>query len=101
MTPHVRWKERGQGGWDATVGLPVLGPALGEWSRDALCLEYPEVSWFAGGTTMANRARDICSRCLVRDECLGYALENRVAEGIWGGERVRNGRVRDRRQGVA
>jgi WhiB family redox-sensing transcriptional regulator len=31
------------------------------------------------------RAKAICARCSVREECLEYALETRESHGIWGG----------------
>ena len=31
------------------------------------------------------RAKAICADCVVRRECLGYALEIREPHGIWGG----------------
>ncbi|MBU3700668.1 MAG: WhiB family transcriptional regulator [Acidimicrobiia bacterium] len=31
------------------------------------------------------RAKEICSDCSVRTECLDYALEIREPHGIWGG----------------
>ena len=30
-------------------------------------------------------AKAICSRCSVREECLGYALRRREPHGVWGG----------------
>jgi hypothetical protein len=31
------------------------------------------------------RAKDICGRCPVREQCLDFALGTRESEGIWGG----------------
>ena len=31
------------------------------------------------------RAKAICSRCPVREPCLGYALTTREPHGVWGG----------------
>jgi WhiB family transcriptional regulator, redox-sensing transcriptional regulator len=44
------------------------------------------------------RAKVICARCPVRDECLEYALRNREPHGIWGGlnELERKALIRDR-----
>jgi WhiB family redox-sensing transcriptional regulator len=33
----------------------------------------------------AARAKAICARCPVRDECLRWAIDNRQTYGIWGG----------------
>lgn len=46
------------------------------------------------------RALAICQGCEVRRECLNYALEHRIVEGIWGGTtepQRRRMRVNERR----
>ncbi len=80
-----------------------------EWMADGLCAEtdpelfYPE----KGGST--REAKQVCTRCSVRPECLSYALANDERFGIWGGEseparrrmtRPAAGRVPDRRAGT-
>jgi WhiB family transcriptional regulator, redox-sensing transcriptional regulator len=32
-----------------------------------------------------DEVQDLCDSCPVRDECLSYALESDLVEGIWGG----------------
>lgn len=46
------------------------------WWGDALCREYPEVTFFPERGDMEGIAAAfaVCGRCLVRDECLDYAL---------------------------
>jgi len=39
------------------------------------------------------RAKAICSKCQVRDQCLGEALERHEPWGVWGGELLVNGRI--------
>jgi WhiB family redox-sensing transcriptional regulator len=33
----------------------------------------------------ADEAKAVCARCLVRRQCLSFALQTRQAYGIWGG----------------
>lgn len=57
------------------------------WRRDALCAEYERDLFFPGRGADNTAAKAICARCLVRVECLDYALTDPDAflAGIWGG----------------
>jgi WhiB family redox-sensing transcriptional regulator len=74
----------------APVRLPDIamsGPAalfLGEWHNQGLCIgEDPEVFFPSRGDPGSN-AREICTGCRVRRECLKYAIDADEF-GIWGG----------------
>jgi WhiB family redox-sensing transcriptional regulator len=54
------------------------------WHLDALCQEYPGLSWFETGRSDVAAAKAVCARCIVQDECLSYALDWNLV-GIWGG----------------
>lgn len=57
-----------------------------DWQLRARCKGKPTDLFFPGqweGT--ARRAKRICYQCPVRQECLDYAVENNISEGIWGG----------------
>lgn len=74
----------------APGGLPTLDDLADRppWMRDALCREYPEVNFFPGRGEDTLPARAVCGRCLVRDECLAYALtldDGGGLTGIWAG----------------
>ncbi len=68
------------------------------WRSLAECIDthpslfFPEV----GGST--REPKEVCRGCLVRRECLEYALENHITVGIWGGtgERERRRILRQR-----
>ena len=45
------------------------------WMRDALCREHPEVDFFPDRGQSLEPARAVCGGCMVRGECLVYALE--------------------------
>lgn len=61
--------------------------AADDWTRDALCREpaYVDVVFFPGLGESTAAARAVCRRCLVRPECLAYALAADITDGIWGG----------------
>ena len=61
----------------------------------------PEVFFPDRGESLAP-AKAICADCIVRDECLEYALDNRERFGVWGGtsERERRRLRRARREGT-
>jgi len=63
--------------------VPAFVPT--PWAEDALCSETdPEI--FVpekGGSTREGKA--VCAECVVRAECLGYALDTGQRFGIWGG----------------
>lgn len=62
-----------------TAGRPA-------WQADALCREHPEVTWFPERGEPAGPAKAVCQGCLVRSECLAWAMEQDPAlEGVWGG----------------
>jgi WhiB family transcriptional regulator, redox-sensing transcriptional regulator len=75
------------GGWPINLLELLSRPA---WMADALCRERPEVNWFperAKGVDLGAEiaaARSVCARCLVRDECLAFAVQHKE-RGVWGG----------------
>lgn len=60
---------------------PFLPPA---WYVDALCARVDPELFFPEGTH-GREAKKVCAACPVRDQCLGYAIDNHEQEGIWGG----------------
>ena len=51
----------------------------------------------------AGPAKDVCGQCVVRQQCLEFALDNREREGVWGGatEKERRRILRQRRKTTA
>jgi WhiB family transcriptional regulator, redox-sensing transcriptional regulator len=86
-----------------TTTLTDMAPA--PWMIEGACRDHDPELFFpigvgdaAGG--QAERARAICEGCAVQAECLRYALENRIKDGIWGGrtEQQRQSLLRSRRR---
>lgn len=61
------------------------------WRQRAACAEIGGDFWFPEKGEFAIEAKQICAGCPVIRECLEYALDNRITEGVWGGV---NGRAR-------
>lgn len=68
------------------------------WHADAACREAPDgVSWFPTDGQAATTARAVCARCLVKEDCASWALEQGPdLKGIWAGRSERQ-RRRDKR----
>lgn len=54
------------------------------WHADAACRERPELE-FVPRRAASMETLKLCESCLVRRECLAYALEREELTGIWGG----------------
>ncbi|MER5376285.1 WhiB family transcriptional regulator [Streptomyces sp. NPDC002553] len=67
------------------------------WSENAACRSADPDELFADSTGQ-NRAKAVCTGCLVRTECLAEALDNRVEWGVWGGMTERERRALLRRR---
>jgi WhiB family transcriptional regulator, redox-sensing transcriptional regulator len=60
------------------------------WRLDAACRQADPELFFPVGTAgpaidQIGQAKLICQTCAVRKACLGWALRNQIAFGIWGG----------------
>ena len=75
----------------------VIEPADHEWQNNANCLGLDPVLFFPNRGDSTREARAVCAGCVVRQECLEYALANKLAHGIWGGHSERE-RKRMRRE---
>jgi WhiB family redox-sensing transcriptional regulator len=82
------------------VPLRVAGYPDTDWMDEARCRTTPDVDFFPTEGAGVARARRVCSRCAVRDECLEFALTEGITHGVWGGEsdrerqRIRAARAR-------
>jgi WhiB family transcriptional regulator, redox-sensing transcriptional regulator len=80
------------------VAIPTLAtPSHGDWRHRGLCAgEDPEIFFPANGVSEI-KARKICTKCPVSEDCLEYATEA-YEFGIWGGLDQQQRRARRRRQ---
>ncbi|MDR3116830.1 MAG: WhiB family transcriptional regulator [Bifidobacteriaceae bacterium] len=63
-----------------------------QWREYALCSQTNPMAFFPdkGGST--KDAKNVCTNCVVKAECLEYALTNDIRFGIWGGKSERERR---------
>ena len=67
------------------------------WQLQANCLGVDPDLFFPERGASTREAKEVCRGCVVRDDCLEYALANGEKFGIWGGLSERE-RRRIRRQ---
>lgn len=71
-----------------------------EWQNRANCMGVDPDLFFPERGASTREAKAVCHGCVVRDECLDYALANGEKFGIWGGLSERE-RRRLRRERIA
>lgn len=63
------------------------------WVDQAACRDYDTEQWFPNKGTRPVLALDVCNNlCPVRQQCLDYAVTNKIREGVWGGRTDRQRR---------
>lgn len=66
-------------------------PQWPRWMLDAGCLEHDPALFFPSMGRTGEAAKRVCDGCLVRDECLSWALDDEgddpghLRHGVWGG----------------
>lgn len=72
------------------------------WQDSANCLGVDPDLFFPERGASTREAKEVCKGCVVRGECLEYALANGEKFGIWGGlsERERRRLRRQRAQAM-
>ena len=77
------------------------------WQDYANCLGVDPDLFFPERGASTKEAKEVCRGCVVREECLEYALTNSEKFGIWGGmsererRRIRRARAIARRSAAA
>ena len=90
--------------------MDVISLLAGEeersWQGQANCKGVDPDLFFPERGASTREAKEVCRGCVVRENCLEYALANSEKFGIWGGmsererRRVRRARALDRRQAM-
>lgn len=88
IDPEVReviW-DRFQRNQDVPLSVDELFAALRPaWMRRALCARRGQALFFVARGGSVKPAKALCGACVVREQCLDYALDNPDLQGVWGG----------------
>ncbi len=82
----------------------LLSPSENDWQSQANCLGVDPDLFFPERGASTREAKEVCRGCIVREDCLEYAIANGEKFGIWGGmsererRRVRRARALSSRQ---
>jgi WhiB family redox-sensing transcriptional regulator len=82
---------------------PGQSPEERSWQDQANCLGVDPDLFFPERGASTREAKEVCRGCVVREDCLEYALANGEKFGIWGGmsererRRIRRARALARR----
>ena len=70
------------------------------WMSEGNCAEKDPAIFFPSDGVGVEKAKRICNGCGFQNQCLEYALINRVEHGVWGGasERQRRRILKARRR---
>lgn len=68
-------------------------PDTEDWQSQANCLGVDPDLFFPERGASTAEAKAVCAGCVVREQCLEYALANGEKFGIWGGTSERERRV--------
>src|SRR6478735_5375240 len=71
------------------------------WQDDANCLGVDPDLFFPERGASTREAKEVCRGCVVREECLEFALQNGEKFGIWGGLSERERRRLRRQRALA
>ncbi len=72
-----------------------------DWQSKANCLGVDPDLFFPERGASTKEAKGVCKGCVVRDDCLEYALANGEKFGIWGGMSERERRRIRRARAIA
>ncbi|HUZ20087.1 MAG TPA: WhiB family transcriptional regulator [Acidimicrobiales bacterium] len=85
----------------------LIGGAERGWQSRANCMGVDPELFFPERGSSTREAKEVCRGCVVREDCLEFAIANGEKFGIWGGmsererRRVRRARLLQQREAAA
>ena len=86
---------------EATVAQNTDITGEKSWQDEANCLGVDPDLFFPERGASTREAKEVCRGCVVREDCLEYALANGEKFGIWGGMSERERRRLRRQRALA
>jgi WhiB family redox-sensing transcriptional regulator len=92
-----------RGGQPVDLATVLYGRLDRSWQAQANCMGVDPDLFFPERGASTREAKEVCRGCVVREDCLEYALANGEKFGIWGGmsererRRLRRARALQRR----
>lgn len=90
-----------------SLSLLVAADEDRSWQRQANCMGVDPDLFFPERGSSTREAKEVCRGCVVREDCLEYAIVHSEKFGIWGGlsererRRIRRSRAVERTSGPA
>jgi WhiB family transcriptional regulator, redox-sensing transcriptional regulator len=100
-------EERGRTQVPVDIVTTLYGRQERSWQLQANCMGVDPDLFFPERGASTREAKEVCRGCVVREDCLEYALANGEKFGIWGGmsererRRLRRARALARRDVVS
>ncbi len=69
--------------------LDWIDDVQGPWQQRRECDKGDNYIYFRPGKQYVEAAKEICSKCVVREDCLEFAVSNGERFGTWGGHTQR------------
>ena len=81
--------------------VDIYDLAQNKWKLRGKCREVDGDIFFPERGASTRKAKAVCRRCEVQEECLEYAVNNGEKFGIWGGLSERERRAIRKKRGLA
>jgi WhiB family redox-sensing transcriptional regulator len=80
--------------------VDIYDLAQNQWKLRGKCREADADIFFPERGASTRKAKAVCRRCPVQEECLEYAVNNGEKFGIWGGLSERERRAIRKKRGI-
>jgi WhiB family redox-sensing transcriptional regulator len=101
VPPQAKKEEGGRTKVSMEIITTLYGRQERSWQLQANCMGVDPDLFFPERGASTREAKEVCRGCVVREDCLEYALANGEKFGIWGGMSERERRRLRRARALA